>query len=61
MGRVLLKMTHPIRKDSEGEPWLFSSSWDIPPPCLSCITGNISQLRESMDIIQSLETELFKA
>lgn len=32
MGKVLLKMTHPIRKDSEGDPWLFSSSWDTPPP-----------------------------
>lgn len=30
MGRVLLKMTYPIRKDSEGDPWLSSSSWDTP-------------------------------
>lgn len=43
MGRVLLKMTHPIRKDSEGDPWLFSSFWDTAPhhhhvPAVSQVT-----------------------
>lgn len=61
MSRVLLKMTYSISKDSEGDTWLSSPFWDHPSPCPRCIRGNIPQLRENMEIIQSLGTELLKA